>query len=565
MAFIALTTAETDAKSPLDDALFLKIKDNFDDLNSRVIAAGAAPFVLELQGRLTYITDTKRSVCSAIVNKEFVPLLCRFILKKSGTSGTLAFDIRKHTMPKTAITGIDHQYTAATSSISIQGSALNTQSIARATAQISTQSISHAKAAKNVLSIILLGDVEGLGNDMVQYNLDATIDSDTLVGDFVTFASCATAANNGSFPIADKNRGGGFNIVVKNPNGVAQVGTGGTSQEKIMAYTFLNPVDTLFTPTYTVDFASHTDPLNDGDFTIYAINQAGNNIWIKNPVGVTQGGVAGTANTNLWKFNLSGAASTTDYIVGEAALTASHSSSVNNGDLTIVGVNVGGNNLVLHNASGTVQGGVAGTINTNRFAYNLPTDPTSQVSVSDTVYFSGHTSSANDGTFTVKAVTSSTIVVYNTSGVVQGGSAGNVYTTRKLVKFAADQSANYTTDSYIEMQGLSDKTYNYYYSRAPFRVLQVNRGGGANYNVVIDHPTGLNQESPAGYVQVEMKSIFTTTPSLTVDVTAQEPNQNIKAVSTDLSATTIPVQTPLMLYITEHMEGDPRDLTVILL
>ena len=59
--------------------------------------------------------------------------------------------------------------------------------------------------------------------------------------------------------------------------------------------------------------------------------------------------------------------------------------------------------------------------------------------------------------------------------------------------------------------------------------------------------------------------IFTVAPSLTVDVTAQEPNQNIEDVTTSLSTDTIPVQTPLMLYITEHMEGDPRDLTVILL
>lgn len=565
MAFIALTTAETDAKSPLDDDLFLKIKDNFDDLNSRVIAAGAAPVVLELQGRLTYVLDHKRSICASYVNKEFIPLLCRYTLKKSGTSGTFEFDIRKHTMPKTVITGIDHQYTAATSSISVKGSGLNTQSITRSTAQIATQSITHAKSTKAVQSIISLGDVPGLDDDLFQYNLDVTIDSDTVVGDFVTFGSCSNALNNGSFPIVEKNRGGGFNLVVKNPSGVAQTGVAGTAQEKIMSYNFVNPVDAFFPAGYTADFLSHTDPLNNGDFTVYAVNASGNNLWVKNKDGVVQGGVAGTTDTNVWKFNLSSAALSTDYIVGETAVTASHSTSGNNGDLTIIGLNSGGNNLLLHNASGAVQGGVAGTINTNRWAYNLPTDPTSQVSVNDTMYFSGHSNAGNNGTFTIVGVTSSTVVVYNTLGVVQGGSAGNVYTTKKLIKFSSDQSAVYTTNSYIEMQGLADQTYNYYYTRAPFRVLQVNRGGGANYNVVIDHPTGASQASTAGYVQVEMRSIFTATPVLNVDVTSLEANQNIQGSTVLLSGDTIPAQTPLMLYITSHMAGDPRDLTVVLL
>lgn len=567
MAFEALTTAEVDAKSPIDDALMGKVKDNFDDLDSRATAAGATTWTFELHGRLKYLSSHYRSLCFAAISAAFTPSRCRWVLKKSGTGGTLAFDIRKHSTPETPIIEIAHQYSAATSSISQQGSALNTQSIARRVAQISTQSITHAKAAKNIQSIILLGDIDEIGTNLVQYNLDAAIDSDTVIGDSFVAASCSSAANDGTFVIIEKNRGGGSNVVVSNSIGVAQTGVAGTIQEKIMSYNFTNPVSsTGFTAGYAHEFAGHTSGANDGDLTVYAINQAGNNIWVKNPSGVVQGGVAGTADTNFWIFTVNTTASATDYIVGESAKTASHTSGGNDsGALEIIAVNEGGDNLVLHNASGAVQGGVAGTVNTNRWAYNMPSDPTADVSAGQTIYAGGHTNPLNDGTFAVKEVTASKIVIYNVSGVAQGGAAGNVYHTRKLIKFASDQSADYSTDSYIEMKGCVDSTYNLLASRAPYRVLEVNRGGGANYNVVIDAPTGAAQVSPAGRVAIEMRSIFSAAPSQSADVTGLDANHFTVGTSTDLIASAIAAQTPLALYVTSWPSGDPRDLTITIL
>lgn len=565
MSFESINSDDVDAKSPVDDSLMGLIKTDLDDLDARVVTSGAKHVIFEVHGKLSFITTKKRSIALGFVNEEFQPSLCRYMLKKSG-SAALTFDLRRHTSPKTPITEIAHQYTAATSSISRKGSALNTQSIARFVAQISTQSISYAKSALNVSSIILLGYVDALGSNMVLYNLSGTVDSDYAVGDSILFASCTSGGNNGTFVVVEKNRGGGNNIVISNASGVAQTGAAGTAQLKMMSYNYTNPVSsTGFVAGYSHDFLSHTTGANNGDLLVYAINQSGNNVWVKNASGATQAGVAGTLDTNFWQFNLSGAASSTDYIVGETALTATHTSANNDGSLQIRAVNSGGNNLVLYNTSGVTQGGVAGTINTQRWVYNLPSNPTTDVTAGDTMYMSGHTNVLNDGTFTVKETSSSTVVVYNASGVAQASTPGNVYTTKKLVKFSSDQSAVYTTDSYIEMSNCISATYNLYDSTSPFRVLEVNRGGGANYNVVIDSPTGPAQASPAGYVQVEMKSIFISAPSLAADLTSITENKNIVGSSTSFVTAAIPAQTPILLYLTSVPSGDPRDLTVTLL
>ena len=566
MAFIALTTPETDAKSPIDDDLMKKIKDDFDDLDSRVIATGTKPFQLEVAGRLSFVSAHRRSIAYAFLNEAFQPTRCRFILKKSGTSGTLTFDLRRHISVKIPIAGIDFQYTDLTSSIAQRGAGDATQSIARATPQIATQSITHAKASTNINSIILLGTVENLGANMVQYNLSATIDNDTLNGDSIVFAGATNALNNGTFVIVEKNRGGGNNVVIANATGVAQTAAAGTGQLKIMSYNYINPINALFGTPYQHVFAAHTTGANNGTFTVYAKNQAGNNLWVKNPTGALQAGVAGTADTNFWTFTFLAAASATDYIVGESAKTTGHTAGANNvGALEIILVNNGGNNLVLYNPAGVAQAGVAGTVFTNRWQYNLPSNPTTQITAGDSVNLTGHTTPANNGVFVVKEVIATAIIIFNINGVAQAGAVGTTSTARKLIKFFSDQSANFTTLSFIEMQGCVDPLYNYYPLIAPFRVLQVNRGGGANFNVVIENSLAASQASPAGYVQTEMKSIFTAAPSLAVDLTSLEPNQNIVGTSTSFVTATIPAQTPIMLYLTSVMSGDPRDLTVTLL
>ncbi len=568
MSFVALTNAETDAKSPMDDFLWGKVRDDLNDLDSRVVLAGASPFAYELQGHLSYISTHKRSICMGVVAEAFTPSRCRYMLKRSGTSGTLAFDIRKHTAPRTPITAISHQYTAATQSIA-QAAGLSTQSIARATAQISTQSITFAKPAQNIQSIVSLGTINGIAS-LFQINLVTAIDADTVVGDSITFAGCTNSGNNGTKTILEINRGGFPSVVVSNGSGAAQTNAVGTAQLQIMSYNFTNPVGALFAAGYSHKFASHSSGVNDGTLAVYAINQAGNNVWVKHSTGIVQGGVAGSLDTNFWTFAFGSAVTTTDYIVGEAAKTSGHTSGNNDGGaFPIIAVNSGGNNLILYNTAGVAQGGAAGTTKTNRWIYAMPTDPGAQVSVGYNMYLHGHTNALNDGQFAVVEVNraaSNGFTIYNTAGVAQGGTTGTAYTCRKLIQFAADQSASYNTSSYIEMDNCADILYNHNWAYSPLQVLEVNRGGGSNYNVVVElsgvRVAASAQTNPAGYVEVEMKSIFNTPPSLAYDITGNNPNQNLVGTSTDLIATVVASNTPLMLYLTSVMGGDPKDLTI---
>lgn len=567
MAFITLAPTEVDAKSPVDDLLMGKIKDDLDDLDARISSAGVATgFNFEVIGRLTFLNDYphKRSLAAAMVTSEFTPTRCRYVLKKSGTSGSLAIDIRKHTSPQTPITAISHQYSSATSSIAQQGSSLNTQSIARATAQIATQSVTYAYAALNITSIIAVPAYSGENSWL--YNLSSALSANTAVGDTILIASATSGSNNGAFLITEINRGGGTNFVVTNALGAVQTGAAGTAQQKIMSYNFTNPVSSQFGVGEYAIFAGHTSGANDGPFTIVAINQSGNNIWVKTASGVTQGGVAGNANTSRWAFTFL-AAITSDYAVGDYAKMAGHTSGLNDGNFYIYAINLGGNNLIVSNLVGVAQGGAAGTTNTNTWRYALGADPSAQISVGHYVYLSGHTSALNDGLFFVRAVntTGNNIVVHNVSGVAQGGAVGNTYSYRKVVSFASDQSAVYTTASYIEMFATPNDVFNHNTIYAPFRVIEVNHGGGANYNVVIEAATALSQASPAGYIQTEMKSIFNTAPTLGASVAGLQPNENIAGTSVDLIATAIPANTPIMLYVTNLMAGDPQDLTVSIL
>ncbi len=561
MVFQSLAAGDVDAKSPLDDTLMQQIKDNFDDLDSRVVAAGVAPLLLELVGRLTFMSTWKRSLCGALINKQFTPTIARYALKKSGTSGTLDWDLRVHAEPKSPITSIASQFSASTSSIGRAGSGLSTQSVARSTAQLSTQSITHAEAGININSIV------NVGGNTWQYNLASALSANNFVGDQIVVASATTGGNNGTFVIQEIGRSGGNNFTVSNASGAVQLGAAGAVQPKIMSYNFTNPVSTQFASGEDATFASHTSANNDGTLSIFKVNQSGNNIWTKNSAGVVQAGVAGTADTNRWTYTFTGAASATDYVVGEYAHMTGHTSGDNDGDFPITQVNLGGNNVIVWNSIGVAQGGAAGTTNTNRWVYTLPTDPStsSAVVAGDTIRAASHSTGGNNGTFTVKEVNRASglnIVVANTSGAVQGGAAGTISTTKKVVSFASDLSAVYTTSSYVEMQGCPDLTYNYNYTRAPYRVLAVNRGGGSNYNIVLDVPTGAEQPSPAGYVQTEMKSIFSVAQSIACDLSGNEPNQNLSGSTTNLNGVVIPANTPVMLYISSYMSGDPTDLSV---
>ncbi len=555
-----IASTQTDAQSPVDDNLMDSIRLDLDYLDS-LFSGGNYNFSFGLDGQLIGAFGFYRAIDVVPLYKDYSPGTCRFGLRKSGTSGTLTIDIRRHNVCEIPIVGIDHQYDQATQSITNIAPALATQSITLVTPAISTQSITFAKSTINVSSIILLG------NNKVRYNLASSPDTDWAIGDSVTFASCTTAANNGTFTIVEVNQSGHPCVVISNASGVAQTSAAGTAQLQLMSYNYTNPVSTEFVAGEQAVFATHTSANNNGTLTIYKINQSGNNIWVKKSNGVTQGAAAGTASVGRWVYTYSSAVSTPDFTVGEKAKMATHTNAANNGNFTITAINSGGNNIIVYNAAGVAQAGAAGTANTNRWIYSQPIDPSSQFQANDYAQMENHTTAANNGKLIVKQINRSALnnlVIYNESGVTQAGIAGNTRHTRKLIKFSADQSAVFTTDSYIECIGTVSGSYVLNDSVGPLKVLQVNRGGGANYNVVVDLYGGPSQASPAGYVMTEMKSIFTTLPSLAVDVTSLQANEWTKTSTTSFVAGTIPAGTFLGLYVTSWPNGDPQTLRVSL-
>lgn len=555
-----IASTQTDAQSPVDDNLMDSIRLDLDYLDS-LFSGGQYDMSFGLDGELSLAAYFKRAVDTVPLYKSFSPVTCRFGLRQSGSSGQLQIDIRKHNACKIPITGIDHQYDQATQSISNIAPALATQSISLVTPTISTQTITFAKAAINVNSII------AVPGGLWRYNLATSPDADWAVGDSVTFAGCTAGANNGTFTIVEVSQSGFASVVVANSSGVAQTSAAGTAQLQLMSYNFTNPVSTQFVAGEQAVFATHTSANNNGTLTIYAINQSGNNIWVKKSNGVTQGAAAGTTSVGRWVYTYTLAVTTPDFTVGESAKMATHTTPANNGNFRITAINSGGNNLVVYNPAGVAQGAAAGTANTNRWIYSQPIDPSTQFTAGDFAQMEGHTTAANNGRLLVVQVNRSSLnnlVIYNEAGVAQAGIAGNSRHTRKLIEFAADQSAIFTTSSFIEIINTPSSLYNKADGRSPFQVLQVNRGGGANYNVVIDYYGAPSQANPAGYVQTEMRSIFNSPPTLAIDVTGLQANDWVVGSSTNFITQTFSPGTSLGLYILQMPGGLPEDLKVTL-
>ncbi len=559
------SVSEVDVNSPLTDMLMEGWRDNFIDLDGRVSQVKTPAFSWILNGPLRCLPNGRRKrIDMQFLHTAVTFTKCKVSLERGGLSGTLAIDIRRHQRLNIPITAISHQFTDNIQSITNVAPASATQSIARNGSQISTQSISRAKTQLLVQSIVAVP-----GTNKWRYNLNTAPDSDWVVGKTFTAASCTAGGNNGSFTIVETNQSGYPSVTVINASGVAQTGVAGTLDLNLWSYNQTNPVSSDdFTINYDHVFASHTTGGNNGTFTVYKINQSGNNIWVFNASGAAQAGVAGNCNTSFWRYTYLSSVSTTDFIVGEKAKMATHTTGANNGNFTIVFVNYSAtNSITVYNTAGVAQAGVAGTLNTNRWIYAMSTNPTADVIVAETVTFASATNALNNGQFTVKQINrlgTNNIVIYNESGVTQAGAVGTVTHDKKLIKFASDQSAFFTTLSKIEVTGCPDGLYNEADSKVGMSVLEVNRGGGANYNVVVLMAGGTVQSSPAGYVTIESKSIFNTAPTIAADPIALDEKRMQTVFSTDFVSGQIPENTWLGMWITSIQTGPSESLTVSL-
>jgi hypothetical protein len=521
-----ISPSQTDAKSPVDEQLMDDIRLNLDYLETQSSLSKSFDYQFKLNGRLDALPLAKRKrIDGVLISQAATFLSAKLYLEKPGTSGTLEADVRKISVPNTPISGVSRIFSSSINTIARAGSALSTQSITRATAQIATQSVSQWKSSISISSIVFLG------GGFMRYNLATAPDSDWKPGDSITISSATSGVNNGTFLIARVNDDAYPSIVVVNSSGVNQSGAAGNIRLNAWLYSYTNPVAAQFAAGEFGFFSSHADAGNNGALLIYAINQGGNNIVVKNASGVANGAAAGFADTQRWIYALSSAAPA-DYVALEKAFLSGHASGGNNGSFPITAVNSGGNNVVVYNPSGVVQGGSGGTVDTLRWVYFFSSDPSAGVSALDRIKMAGATTSANNGIFSVVQVNRSTpdnVVVYNESGAAQGGSGGTAETTKTLVKFASDQSAVYSTASIVEIFGsalgaIDDES---------FPVLQVNRGGGANYNIVIDAPNAAEQVGAGGRVIFEEKSIFSTKPSITLNSAVENSTNRHAQISTN--------------------------------
>lgn len=573
-----ITPAQVDAKSPIDEQLMEAIREDLYDLDSRISSAGAFDYQFKINGDLSPLADATRPgtllkprcrLDGGLISKDTVFQACRLLLEDFGDGGEIEVDVRAYTFPNAPISAVTPLFSSPIDSIGRVGTAISTQSIARSTSQISTQSIAQWKTPINISSIVDVGIApqDSLYRQRFRINLSSAPDSDYVVGDTITTSGADDGANNGNFVIASVNEDGGNNIVVYNGSGVEQNGANGTLVLAAWKLTYTNPVSTQFAQGEMVTLASHTSGSNNGQFSIYAINQGGNNIIIKSSTMVAQGGAVGNANVNRWLITASSTVPA-NYAVGEYAILASHTSGVNDGIFPIRGVNQGGNNICIYNASGAAQAGAAGTFNTNRWALAFASDPSGGVQVGDSIINSGTTAGLSDGTFTVVDVNNNAgnnVVISRGSSNVnyaQGGSGGSTFTLKKMVKFFSNQSS-ITTNSRIKIQNspiIVEEDYT---------VLEVNRGGGSNYNAVIEGGGAAEQFGAAGRVVAESKSIFDTKPSMECPLYSDNFEDTYGRVSDNavLNSTRkiVSAGTVVMADITKIPYGKARNLTIQLL
>ena len=559
-----ISSDQTKAKAPIDQNLMDSIRLNLDALD-QTASGGAALFNFNVNGPLRLASNQRGRAQDTAVNfSEFTPTTCRAILKKSGNGGKIKFDLRKSRVFNTPITSIISQFESETQSIGRMQSALNTQSINRTTATTNTQSIEYAKDTLSVQSIVEVGP------SLFRYNFLATdiVDNDYRVGDFVFIDGCTNADNDGNFEILQVNQSGFPSIVIRNTDGEAQLSPDGTVDLQLFRYNFTNPADSDFTAGENATFAGHEDAGNDGLLEVAFVNRLGNSVWVYNENGIEQSIVQGTVDIERWVFAYSNPINTDIYAVGETAFMSDHSSADNNGNFKVVDINRGDDNLVVYNESGgSTQGAAAGTSEPNRFVYALNSNPINDVEIDDFVGFEDHTSENNNGIFKVVSINfaaSNNLVIFNEDGEDQAGADGGPRHTKKLVNFFEDESENYNEGQLVEIRGAVDGAYNHTKNKDPFTILEVNRGGGANFNIVIDGQDFDDQVSAAGFVANRLESIFVAPPEAVIDGIGIESERSVKIQSSNFAAGAISSDDVLLLYLLEVPSGSPRDISVIL-
>ena len=554
------------AKAPIDEELMGAIKGNLEALDAAITSGTQSEAVnFRLNGILSEIPGgTLRRADSVHLSSARTLTTCRLLLDRPGDSGTLEVDVRKVSPLGAGVASILPQFEAAHLSITRLSAGLLIQSISRSSAQLSAISVTKFKPELSIVSI------QSLGLNLFQLNLSAAPDSDWKPGDSVTVASATAAGNNGNFLIVRKNDYGSKSIVIENVNGVAQTTAAGTLALNGVSYSLNNPAGDDFAAGELATFSGFSNAALNGSKTIYARNVSGNNLVVKGLGLPTQTGAGGFIDTQRFIVALSSAAPA-DFAPGES-LSMSASNSGNTGTtFKILAVNLAGNNLKIYNPAGVIQATAAGSVSSNRFRFALSSDPSAQVALGDLV--ESKAALPNSGTFEVKEVNRGgtfNLVFLNPNGTdtATATTSSTLFHARKIIRFTEAQNALQVGDR-LELEGVASEYNTPSQSALGFEVLQVNRGGGANYNAVISLPGGSSQASPGGWVGVYSRSVFQTRPRIEVggDVgtkgRAWLQTETTPAVF-DPSRSVVQAGERLGLYVLSVPTGRPENLSVTL-
>lgn len=577
--FISIPSTDLDFKSPIDETLMLQLMENdqylYDNLGGGG-GGGGGPIQWKLNGPLSTLRGAIASIPSkgfrldgSMISTAQGWTRVRLALSEVGTGGQAKVDIKRHVRANHTITSIAHQMNLATQAVGRLGSPINTQAISLRTPSISTQAINRTKSQMNIQDII------SLGNSRWRLNIEGGVllDSDWKVGESILISGATNATNNKQVTIDAINEDGHPSIIFTSATGVQELSSPAVVNLQMFTYVFVNPVDTAgFFVGELAIFATHTTAANNGTRTIVRINDGGNNIIVYNSTAgaTTQAAPAGTVQTTRWVYTYGAPVLTTDYFVGENILAATHTTAANNGSFLIRAINDGGNNIVVTNTAGVAQAGAAGTNNTQRWVYTFLTDPSLDAVVGDKFSGFSHTAPGNNVVGAeikeLNRLALNNLVIYNTAGVVQGAAVGSVRSEKVVISLPSDLSASYVVGrSVITTKNCFLATNDQIY----LEVVEINRGGGANYNVVVKNPlaltsaTALTQAFAKGQIDYESRSLFSTLPVLVVSAeqfSADEPA--FGGQSAVFHAGTVPANSIIAIDVLELPTGTPADLSI---
>jgi hypothetical protein len=439
----------------------------------------------------------------------------------------------------------------------------NTQSIARGSAALNTQSITNSEAsiitqsvsyAKPAVAIQNIIQTDIVGQFRLNFLPSVTIDEDYQVGQFVEVDGATDPNNNGFFEIVEINKDNGVNVVVQNVAGVAQSAPAGQVRLALAAYTYLGSLGSNYEVGEDLVLSGHDDPSNDGTFTIYKKNVGGNNfLTFKNAPIIEQATPNGTATTLRFSYNY--LASVPDaFAIGEVAVFSGHTDINNNGNFEIKDTNInGGFNIIVYNPSGIVQGGVAGQVDTNRWVYALDQDPDGFFIAGDNAVMAGHTDPNNNGTFTVVDVR-----YLATNNVV-------VYNASGVAQAGVGGTVDHAQKAITFREDFSDKftagqsviqiegTFNGENDEEVL-VIDVNRTAVSPFNIIAELTSGILQDGDNGQVASEVRSIFLTGPQ-DVTLSSDKTIVTYTAIDNEIDDDPLATDTLLVLDILEAPTG----------